>query len=171
MGVFWLAIDTENNCSSYLELKHRQVVAQGWKKLGDLASFNLFYPNHKDLFKQNIKALGDIGNGNKIWWHRDECPSVMWNLMKLKTGDLVVALEGEKVMGIAEMPSDSLASYRFDSGFEYAHTVGFGVKWVDWNEKNTFKFAPLIKRPFGIKNLKKERDSVIKAWEDYKNKK
>jgi hypothetical protein len=98
MGVFWLAVDRE--CSSYIELKYRKVVSQGWSALGNLVSLKPFYSNHKDLFEQNIKALGDIGYKRDSWFHRNECGDVMWHLMGLKEGDLVIALEGRTVKGI-----------------------------------------------------------------------
>ena len=167
MGVFWLAVDKD--CSSYLELKYRMIVAQGWSRLKNLVSLQPFYPNHEDLFKQNIKALGDIGYKNKEWFHRDNCGEVMWNLIKLKKGDLVIALEGRTVKGICEMPSDGIESYRFDEGFEYANTVGFGVKWVDWSE-NTFGFTPNPKAiPFGIERVVNDKERVIEAWKAYQN--
>jgi hypothetical protein len=181
MNTYWLAVDTDH--SSYLELKYRKVVAQGWSGLGDLVSLKPFHPNHKKQFIQNIQVLGDISYNGADWWKNKDrnakrCPFVIYNLMKLKKGDLIVALEGRTVKGVCQMPSNSLdlpsndlvGSYRFDKGFEYAHTVGFGAKWIDWNE-GIFGFTPTApsKGVLGVKNLRNDRDAVIKAWEAHQN--
>ncbi len=174
MGVFWLAVDTRDNRSSYLELKYRKVVAQGWGGVGDLVSLKPFHPNHKKLFIQNIQVLGDIAYKDAYWWKNEDrnesrCPTIMHNLMGLKKGDLIIALEGRTVKGICQMPSDGLDSYRLDKGFTYAQTVGFGVKWVDWSE-DRFGLPPNPPAiPFGIDRLVNERQRVIDAWNAYQN--
>ena len=50
MNTYWLAIDTK--CTSYLELKHRKVIAQGWPDLGDLTLLS-------KLVKSNCQVLTD----------------------------------------------------------------------------------------------------------------
>lgn len=170
MGVFWLAVDKDY--SSYLELKYRKVVAQGWGGVGDLVSLKPFHPKHEDLFIQNIQVLGDIAYKDADWWknkdrEKSRCPTVMHNLMGLKEGDLIVATEGQTVKGICKMPSNGLDSYRLDKGFSYAQTVGFSAKWIDID---SFEFTPNPgKIPFGIHNVVNDRERVIKAWEAYQN--
>ena len=56
----------------------------------------------------------------------------MWNLLSIREGDLIVALEGTTVRGICEAKKDAVDSYRYDNAceyaYEYAHTVCFPVK-------------------------------------------
>ena len=176
MNTWWLAIDKNHEHSSYLELKNRKVVAQGWSQLGDLSSLKLFYPNNKDEFVQVIQLLGDVAYKGEDWWRDDHrnasrCPSVMWNLMDVKQGDLIVGIEGTHIMGICEMPSDGVASYRYDDGeSEYAQTIGFPVEWVDWNKVITPSTPSAPKRGVhGIKSLGKKNQAVIDAWKQYKS--
>jgi hypothetical protein len=173
MKTWWLAID-KDHCS-YLELKHRKVVAQGWCDLGSLISLKQFFPNNKNEFEQVIQLLGDVAYQGRDWWRdRDRnssrCPSVMWNLMDIKLGDLIVGIEGIKVMGICEMNSDGIASYRYDGEYEYAQTIGFPVQWIEWDD-SIFGFTPTAPSQgvLGIKGLNDESKAVIDAWENYKS--
>jgi hypothetical protein len=97
----------------------------------------------------------------------------MWNLMNVKKGDLIIGIEGRQVMGICEMPSDATESYKYGGGYEYAQTIGFPVKWVDWNKNNFGDFIPTTPKlaVLGIRGLNNERGEVIKAWNEYKSQK
>ncbi len=176
MKTWWLAIDKNDKNSSYLELKHKKIVAQGWSALGNLDLLRKCVPNNKKEFFSIIQLLGDVAYKSKGWWlHKDKkatrCPTVMWNLMNVKKGDLIVGIEGTQVMGICEMPVDGVESYRYDSGYEYAHTIGFPVKWIDWNKNNFGDFIPNAPEQSvqGIRGLNKESFDVKEAWKKYKS--
>ena len=175
MKTWWLAIDINGKHSSYLELKHRKIVAQGWSALGNLDLLKKCLPNNKREFFQIIQLLGDVAYEGSWWSGYDRnarrCPSVMWNLMNVKKGDLIIAIEGITVKGICEMPIDGVESYRYDDSYEYAQTIGFPVKWVDWNKNNFGDFIPTAPKLSvqGIRGLNKESFDVKEAWKKYKS--
>jgi len=130
MKTWWLAVDKNGGHSSYTEFKHRKIVAQGWSKLGNLDLLKKCLPNNKREFFKIIQLLGDVAYKSASWWlNKDKnatrCPTVMWNLMKVKKGDLIVAIEGATVKGICEMTADGVESYRYDNSYEYAQTYRF----------------------------------------------
>lgn len=167
MTTWWSAIDTR--WSSYIELKHRKVIAQGWNALGDLTSLLGPVSGDKEKFIQIVQILGDAAYAGESWWQKDRqesrTPAVMWKLLSLKQGDLVVAVEGTTVKGICQLERDALNSYSHQPAYEYAQTIGFPVRWVDWKEEE-FGFVP--KPPshgvLGIAGLQDESLAVKNAW-------
>lgn len=170
MSVYWSAIDTQH--SSYEELKHRKVIAQGWRGLGNLSSLLGPVYDDKNTFVRMIQALGDAAYSSD-WWHEGEnadrreyrTPTVMWNLLHLQQGDLVVAIEGTDVCGICQVTADAQTSYRYDEAYEYAQTVSHPVEWMDWDEER-FGFVPTppSRGLLGIRNLNNEAVAVRQAW-------
>ncbi len=174
MKTWWLGIDTKY--CSYVELKYRKIVAQGWGDLGSLVSLKQFFPHNQNDFFHVIQLLGDVAYKDaNHWFNTDKadrnptrCPTVMWNLMDVKKGDLIVGIEGTMVMGICKMPSDGIASYRYDGEYDYAQTIGFPVEWIDW-DSNIFGFTPTPSNQgiLGIRGLNKDSQAVIDAWKKY----
>lgn len=166
MNVWWLAINAKT--TSYLELKHRKVVAQGWPGTGDLTALCRFIPNHRNYFDTAVQMFGDVAYRQHHWWHRDRVesrtPTVLWNLLNLRRGDLLVGIEGTTVRGICEMPADGCDSYRYDGAYDYAHTVGHPVEWTDWDPQ---QLGPPPTAPNqsvnGLSKVQKERAAVIAA--------
>jgi hypothetical protein len=174
MKVWWLAIDKNGKHCSYLELKHRKVIAQGWSALGDLTSLKTFYfGSNKKGFKETIQLLGDTTYKGKHWFDKNrklnKCPSVMWNMMDIKKGDLIIGIEGTTIKGICEISVDGIKSYNYDDRYEYAQTIGKFVEWIDW-DKSLFGFTPSTPRQgvHGIKHLNKKSSVIIAAWKTYK---
>ena len=68
---------------------------------------------------------------------------IMWQLLRLQEGDLVVGIEGTAVKGICQLEHNGWDSYRYDGpdAYNYAHTVGFPVRWRDW-DADGFGFTP-----------------------------
>jgi hypothetical protein len=178
-NVWWCSIDTKY--SSYLELKYRKVIAQGWPGLGDLSRYFSQFPDWKKNWKgfcQVIQNLGDVYYDdwrNKTAKHRQphSAPTVIWNLLSIKKCDLIVAREGTTVKGICQIEQNGWESYRYDNpdvwneAFTYAQTVGFPVNWVDWDEE-IFDFVPIPPRMLlGIRALKVDKERVIEAWKKY----
>jgi hypothetical protein len=173
MAVWWLAID-RNHCS-YLELQHRSAVAQGWRDLEDLSKVPKFL---RDADKQQvfdeIRRLGDVAYRDHDRWkqhHRKDsgAPLIFWNLLNLRAGDLVVALEGVAVRGLCELRSNGRDKYRYDPAYSYAHEFAGTVKWIDWNE-GLFGHPPSAPRQGvkGIRRLRNESEAVERAWANYK---
>jgi hypothetical protein len=109
MAIWWLAIDKNHQCSSYEELKHRKVIAQGWPDLGNLQTLlPLVEAGSKDVFNATIRELerlayDDVGRAEKVMWH----------LLSLKAHDLVVGIEGTDVRGICELHQNGWESYQY----------------------------------------------------------
>lgn len=170
MSVWWLAVDKKN--ASYEELKHRKVVAQGWSAIEDLRTLCTLAKNGdgeaEEAFKKTVDELERIVyEGNKTG-----IPAkVMWSLMRLKEGDLIVAIEGTVVRGICRLDKNGWESYQYDcrDEYEYAHTIGFPVRWKDWDIQKLGNppIAP-AQSVQGIAKLEKESQKVVDAWDKIK---
>ena len=175
--VWWLAIDSNNGHSSYQELKKRKVVAQGWPKFGDLSKQLVFkYQMDKPQTYEDIKNIGDKVYKGANHWEKDRLPSgtprVFWNLLNLKKGDLVVAIEGTTVRGVCELKQHGVDGYSFNPNYNYAHGFGGDIDWINWEEKN-FGEPPTSPRLSvkGISKLSNQAQYVIKRWAFYANSK
>jgi hypothetical protein len=177
-NVWWCSIDKD--WSSYLELKYRKVIAQGWRELGSLSflcdGYEDIWQNNKDDFCKILQYLGKGYYGSDWWdentgeWVRHgkdkNAPTVMYNLLSIQQGDLVVATEGQSVKGICQIQKNGWESYRYDGdfGFEYAQTVGGSVEWMDWD---TNIFGPPPPRPamvLGVRRIRKNTIRTVEAW-------
>ena len=165
MAVWWLAIDRNQENTSYEELKHRKVVAQGWPALGNLATLlPLVQAERRDLFRRAVLALYEFAHPEG----QAEVDRIMWQLLRLQEGDLVVGIEGTAVRGICQLERNGWDSYRYDGpdAYNYAHTVGFPVRWRDW-DAGGFGFTPqppALGVP-GIRALQKDYQRVMDVWE------
>ena len=60
MNIWWLTINRAMG-NSYLGLKHRKVIAQGWPRLGDLSivarNFDSYWRNNRPGFERLIQLL------------------------------------------------------------------------------------------------------------------
>jgi hypothetical protein len=171
-NVWWLAINTQT--TSFEELRHRKVVAQGWPKLGDISSLCLFVPKHEREFKRVIQLFGEVECSTAYSeWAEDQrfdrTPSVLWRLLSLCKGDLVVGIEGTTVRGICEMPSCAKWTYRYQGAYDYAHTVGHPVEWVEWNSVLGAPPRPPNQSVHGLRQLQSEREAVLAAWTRYRS--
>lgn len=170
MAVWWLALDT--NHTSYMEMKHRKLIAQGWSALGNLSTlYPLVQNNNYGLFEQVIQELARQAygtNSNEV----SRAPLVMWNLLKIQANDLIVGIEGTAVKGVSQINQNGGESYRYDDSgaYEYAQTIGFPVEWIDWNPKIFCNFTPTAPlRLLGIKGVENDRQRVIEVWDAYRN--
>ena len=168
MKTWWSAIDV--NHTSYDELKHRRVVAQGWRHLGDISTLSRFIPDGWESFAKVVQLLGDTSYRGESWWEDDDrketrAPTVMWNLLSVEAGDLVVGIEGTRVRGICQVSASAVETYQYQPAWEYAQTIGFPVTWHDWDQG---VMGPPPQAPahgvLGIRGLKNERDIVQNAW-------
>jgi hypothetical protein len=129
--------------NSYLDLKYRKVIAQGWPLLGDLSilanNFGAYWLENRGSFERLMQLLvepvypADAANPPKAFLN-------LYNLLSIAKGDLVVAVESAQgagpVMGICQVEQNAWESYRHDDPYvyDYAHTVSFPNEWVDWEE-------------------------------------
>ena len=139
MKVWWMTINRAMG-NSYLGLKYRKVISQGWPYLGDLSilirNFDTYWCNHRTDFELVIQKLASP----KYPEDAKKPPKALqniFNLISIAQGDLIVAVESAHgagpVMGICQADRNAWESYRHDdpSVFDYAHTVCFPVEWVD----------------------------------------
>ena len=164
MAVWWVAIDRNQENTSYEELKHRKVVAQGWPALGNLVTLlPLVRAERRDLFRRAVQALYEFAHPEG----QAEVDRIMWQLLRLQEGDLVVGIEGTDVRGICQLERNGWDSYRYDDpgAYNYAHTVGFPVQWRDW-DAGRFGFTPQppTRGVAGIRALQNDCQRVIDAW-------
>ncbi len=165
MTTWWLAIDRRN--TSYEELKHRKVVAQGWPGPGDLRTLcALVRGDDEETFLQTVDSLVRVAG----YANAPKVNRIMWNLLSVGAGDLVVGVEGIIVRGICELNRNGWESYQYQSpeAYNYAQTIGFPVKWIDWDAE-VFGFTPIPPRQGvpGVRRLQNESHEVLRAWREY----
>ena len=168
MPTWWLAIDRNQENTSYEELKRRKVVAQGWPDLGDLLPLcPLVGTGDKDTFVQevDVRARGAYVNTPRV----TRVSGIMWNLLSMEAGNLVVGIEGTTVKGICELEKNGWESCQHHSGYNYAQTIGFPIEWIDW-DADVFGFTPTPPRQSvqGVGRLRNESQEVIRAWREYR---
>lgn len=167
MNAYWLDIDTKH--SSYVELKHRKMIALGWSGLGDLKS--LIQVDNFDLFTKTVQYLGDKSYGHKLWWsdwhgQLENVPSFMYLLLfNVKAGDIVIGVEKNIAVGICQVTSDGMYSYKYDSSgaYDYAQTISFPVKWHDLAD-GAYHFDCKKDNFIGIEDATNDLDNILKAW-------
>ncbi len=143
MRVWWMTINRAMG-NTYLNLKHRKVIAQGWPYLGDLSSlvydFEKYRQGNRSEFENRLLRLIP----KSIYSEELDNPPIallnFYNLFSIAKGDLVVAVESAQgagpVMGICQAEQNAWESYRHDNPglYDYAQTVCYPVNWVDWKE-------------------------------------
>jgi hypothetical protein len=170
MNVWWMTIYLPSG-SSYLELKHRKVIAQGWRRLGDLScvaqSFDDYWRDNRPQFEELLKLLATPPNYPIME------PSLLnlYELLSMEEGDLIVAVESEQhsnsVKGICQIEESGWQSYCYDNpeAFSYAHTIGFPVMWIDWSAMNIAP-PPTPSVIPGIQAVESPQ-AIIDAWMAY----
>ena len=166
MNTWWLAVDTAH--TSYASLRRRHVVAQGWPQIGDLRTIVPLagQKSTERLFRSVVTELA-----KRVYRPRDRdidrAPEAMWSLLQVRTGDLVVAIEGTSVCGVCQVGAAATDSYLFDASepTEYKQTVCSLVDWLDWDKaKLGVPPTPPAQSVMAIKRLKKDSDLVVAAW-------
>ena len=94
----------------------------------------------------------------------------LWNLLRIRRWDLVVAREGQQPVGICQATENGWQSYRHDPAYNYANTVSHPVNWVDWTELWTGRGDPpnapaLV--PGIIPASERTHQKIAEAWVSY----
>jgi len=175
MKIYWLALDKNGKHSSYEEIKHRKVIAIGWRNLGNLNTLtNDTIQKNGKSFKKIVSILGDVAYKDKLWWDNDKIyvPGIFWKLFNIKEDDIIIAIEGTNVKGFCRVDENVRLQYAWMDCYEYAHSIASCVEWIDWTElKTTFVPKTPSKGIKGIKYLKKERKAVYQEISKYYNRK
>jgi len=147
----------------YVEAKKNGVVAQGWTELGDMA--NLKGLSRSD-FEPNLKGMFVPIWGEEEYTGDKELG--LYNLLNsIRPGNLIVASEGTKAVGICE--ACKFSRYFFDDSLEWGHCFGL-VEWVnisDVEQELKQEVGTLAVPKAGIKGIDGHqywRD----LWEKYK---
>lgn len=165
--VYWLAVAVNSAEVSFDELKHRRVIAQGWPAVSADALLPFVLDEDRQTFNAIFAALF-----KRVYPTDDAIPvaRIFWDMLHLKRGDLIVAIEGTRVVGITELKVDAISSYRHDAHHEYANAVCYGSVWVDWLTVSSefVPTAPAQSVP-GIQQLQLHREQVLSAWKTHKD--
>ena len=165
MAVWWLATSKNEGHCSYLELKYRKIVAQGWPDIGDISALLPVRMKDESAF---IAMINDLVTYVYNGWNDSRNPGrVINNLLKISKGDFVLCTEGECLRGIARMHQNP--NYRYDNGagyFEYAQTVYPVTEWKEW-DSDIVGEQPAIKAmgPVGINHYNADEEVIIAAWD------
>lgn len=165
-NVYWLAVAASTEEVSYEELKYRMVVAQGWPALSVESLIPFVIDGDRAAFDSIFTALY-----KRVYpTDQERAARIMWDLLSLKQGDIIVAIEGRKVSGITELTTDSVSSYRHDKFHQYANSISYGVNWRDW-ETVSPDFVPTAPSQSvqGIRQPQQDREQVLKVWNAFNN--
>jgi len=136
MTVWWMTINRAMG-NTYLDLKRRRVVAQGWPHLGDLTNIlSEFFPPSEEArmaFETRIVQLSRAPYPEDA----EHPPQAMLNL------------------------------YNHPNIYDYANTVCSPVHWVDWQEINAEPPRPPTMIAGVIPMGKIQGGRVIDAWQSY----
>lgn len=165
MNARWLALDLEY--TSYDQVKARQVIAQGWPQLGDLRAYLTIArcAGGKAQFHEQIGELCTRVYGATS--HEiQRAPKALWRFFQIDAGDLVVALEGTRVRGIAQAVSSAVEGYWFDPAHHYGQCTGRGIVWVDWDHAviTETPTAP-AQSVLAAAQIRKGKQQVLRGWE------
>lgn len=154
-------IDTDY--SRYETLKKYSVVAQGWPQSDDVS----FFREEGDIgpFVELIcEQYGDFAHNSL-----NKLQRVFFTLSHAMPHDFFLATEGERIMGICELPEKFTYAYLPDLVDEYANCI-YPVRWVDWKD-----FCPTIDKmpnsqaaPMTNVNADLIVNYVKEHWEDFK---
>ena len=105
---------------TYDKMKAKNEVSQGWSEWGDLA----FLSKEKDIetYLPRI-CYGSQGGFNAF----------RQIFKDIKSGDIILAVEGNTIRGITEMPPDFIYCYDDEERGGYANSL-WPINWVDWTE-------------------------------------
>lgn len=105
---------------TYDKMKAKNEVSQGWSEWGDLA----FLSKEKDI----ETYLPRICHGSQGGFN-----AFRQIFKDIKSGDIILAFEGNTIRGITEMPPDFIYCYDDEERGGYANSL-WPVNWVDWTE-------------------------------------
>lgn len=161
-NAWWLAVDTDY--TSYSELRQRGVIAQGWPRLGNLARYARLAanPSNRETFELEVGQLALEKYGAD---QRERAPKALWRFFQIGGGDLVVALEGTTIRGIACAPVSAAEGYWHDPQFHYAQCIAKDVGWIDWDPTRIARtpIAP-AQSVLAAAQIRNERHLVLIAW-------
>ena len=155
MNIKKIGVDT--NYATYEELKRRHVVAQGWNEFGDLT----FLLDESEDIEEYLPRITYGSQGGKNTFNQ--------LFRKIKTGDIILALEGNQIKGITEIPDKFI--YCYDEEYDYSNSL-FPVTWIDWSVfcKNTSLLSQKGQGAPGIVNcnLTDINNYINKNWKRFK---
>ena len=165
MSVWWLAASANNGDCSYIGLKGRKVLAQGWPYIGDLSAIFNAKRDEKKL-KKLLHALIDYCYPDKADKVDPNPEKRFMNLLNIQVGDIVVICEGLSIKGLAKITTPLSYSYYNNNGaYEYAHQFGSVTEWKDWDVSKVGPAPrPHAQGPKGVEQCHKDATTFINAW-------
>ncbi|WP_114912698.1 AAA family ATPase [Acidibrevibacterium fodinaquatile] len=161
MTVRWMAIDTQY--ASYADLKQRNVVAQGWRDLGDMKQF---IEENRNQERQPVEQdISDMLHNNFPGFQETLPGRLYAYFFQLQTDDILVAIEGVNVRGVCSL--DQGFRYNFCVEIEYAHQFG-PVEWVDWNDVSpNWTPQPPAQGVLAIANARQDGAEISRIYHRY----
>lgn len=158
-------IGVDRDSSSFNELMQHHVVSQGWPATRDL-TFAFGDEEGFRLFSDNLYAFGRIigsGDDRKFYY---TLPRL---INDIKTGDIILAFEGKRLVGITQIPEKFIYFYN-ENVNEYKNSL-FPVQWVKWSD---FCENPNLQSQsgYGVRGIEKSYLEGINEycklhWNDY----
>ncbi len=174
MEYWWLGLDP--HYVDYAELKQRGTVAQGWPLLGDLSALvplagraayraefdrlitDAFWRPGKAAWLKTLRRPKDRDRSLDDQLARAQ--SALWHYLQLQPGDVVVALEGMRAVGLCRVTG----GYWYDPDHHYGQCFGHDAVWHDWSECGLPALSHVPSRLLAAKRIGAARSQVKAAW-------
>lgn len=151
-------IGVDTDYTSYQELKRENMLAQGWGEYGDLS----FLCDETEKIDDYLP---------RITYGQQAGINTFKNIFRqIKSGNVILAFEGNSLVGIAEIPKRY--TYYYNDGLESYRNSLFPVLWIDWksfcdDEDLSYQGGQGVR---GIENcnLSEINEYINRNWEKYK---
>ncbi|MGH1439532.1 MAG: hypothetical protein ACRBBR_05425 [Cellvibrionaceae bacterium] len=176
MDMYWLLLNT--NACSFAEIQKRQCIAIAWPELGTLEKYIREKPDWERQFKGYLQIRGDLAYGRESSWmnvdrHFDQVPDIFWQLLKIKKGDIVVAVESGNeltfgrpvIRGIARINHDAIHHYQYNEKYHHAHSVCPKTTWFPWDN---FTMGELQMPHTNFRALLADNEQIHQVMEGWK---
>jgi 5-methylcytosine-specific restriction protein B len=114
----------DTNVSHWSMMREQNVVAIGWKELGDLSAVKADSDSRKE-FKARIQKTFPLKNAQAVGI---VCSKITRFITRVNVGDVVLASQGASVLGIGRI----VGEYDYNPEFEFAHQRS--VEWLSLSE-------------------------------------
>jgi hypothetical protein len=164
--VWWLAINKNDNLSSYEEIKERKIVALFYPEIDDLTPILDSYREDEEQWFDTVQKRQDsLGASDDLNAAVKYGARALRYLLRSKAGDLVVAIEGTDIRGICQIDGDSMENYRYEKTSKGAHIVADGIKWYDLPTAIAGLFAVSSRGVQGARQMHDSAQLALEIWE------
>ena len=140
----------EDKVSHWPMMQERDCIAIGWKKMQDLSWVEAKRETRKKL-KQALKDTYPDQHPSAIG---NDCSQITHFVAGLNEGDIVLAADGAKVLGIGRVAGE----YRYEPQFDFPHQRS--VEWLSFDE---WKMPVAEGLRSTVREIRKHNENIVEA--------